>query len=358
VTFRLTYLCELLFGGKFGDLAKDAGLSEAQQRSLVARGAIMHPNALGRLVSAGVVNAEWLLCGTGPMRPYDSHIGVARRLELPTTLAGSFPTFSSTDVPVELPQALKPKVLGNDLPPLPDFVPIARVIHAARVANKPVILALGAEAIYDAVGSVVASMLRKGYVTGLAFTGEAAAADLEVALFGSRASDTGLLHELSEMHTAARLAAAQGLGYGEALGRWAYPRNSHRSGSALSVACELNKPATVHVALGEAAAHFLPAKHGAEIGAAIGAASYADMMVFTQQLLHFNGSPGGVFLDADNSGQCARMFSHAMTVVQRVSKEPIDNYSTRTISGEYRRTFPALLQACDAVYDGTAADGK
>jgi hypothetical protein len=82
------------------------------------------------------------------------------------------------------------------------------------------------------------------------------------------------------------------------------------------------------------------------------------MMVFTQQLLHFNGSPGGVFLDADNSGQCARMFSHAMTVVQRVSKEPIDNYSTRTISGEYRRTFPALLQACDAVYDGTAADGK
>lgn len=354
---RLTYLCELVFGGKFLALATAAGLTEAQKQTLIAHRSILHPNALARLVSSGVVNAEWLLCGTGPMRPGDEAEQPAENLTLPTKFSGSFPVFLSTDVAIESPVSVPPVEVRDDSP-LPSFVNTARWIHEARSANKPVLLALGHEAVYDKVGAVVAAMLRKGYVTALAFTASAAAADLELALFGDCSSQYGLLNEMTELHRAAKLAAAHGMGYGEAIGRWAYPVGSDRATSALSVACELNKPVTVHVALGESPEHFLPAKHAAELGAALGAASYTDMLIFTQGLLQFDGNPGGVFLSADNSGQCSRLFTNAMNVVQRTAKAAIEHFRATSISGEYRRTFPALLQACDAVYDGSADDGN
>ncbi len=357
IHFRLMYLCELVFGGKLPDMATAAGMSELQRRSLIARGALLKPNALARLVSAGVVNAEWLLCGTGPMRPDDQAAPVPERLSLPATFSGSFPVFDSFEVAAEQPVAIPP-VEFESQSTAPDLVPIARRIHAARSANKPVILGLGDDAMYHKVGPVVATMLRKGYVTALAMTAHAVSADLELALYGDWVSNDGLLHEMTELHSAAKLAAAHGMGYGEAIGRWAYPVSSDRRNSPLSVACELNKPVTVHAGIGEAPDHFLPALHAAELGAAIGAASYTDMWILTQELLQFGGSPGGVFLTADESGQLYRVFRNAMNVVQRSSKTPIDDYRVAEISWEYRLTFPALLSACDAVYDGSADDGK
>lgn len=351
------YLCELVFGGKLSAMAEAAGMSEQQRRSMIARGALSKPSALAGLVSAGVVNAEWLLCGTGPVRPGEQDAPPPERLALPTKFSGSFPVFDSFNVVCEKPVSIEPVELENNVK-IRSFLPTARWIHAARSANKPVILALGNSAIYDKVGPVVATMLRKGYVTALAFTASAAAADLELALFGDWASHYGLLHEMTELHNAAKLAASHGMGFGEAIGRWAYPVNSDRKNSALSVACELNLPVTVHVAMGESPDHFLPAKHAAEIGAAIGAASYTDMWIFTQQLMQFGGNPGGVFLSADETGQCMNTFRNAINIVQRSSKEKIDDYRVDTISWEYRRTFPALLTACDAVYDGSADDGN
>jgi hypothetical protein len=342
-----------------------AGLTEAQRRSLAARSALMRPAALAKLVSGGFVNAEWLLCGTGPMRPTESPEALSARVTLPVKFASSFPTFCSSDTVFETPAALEP-TSTDDIWAVTDTEPldtvflrsVARAVHQARSADKPVILALGQEAIYDEVGPVVAELLRRGYVTGLAFTSSAAAADLELAMFGGQVAETGLLQKLTEMHTAARLAASHGLGYGEALGRWAYQPESNRAASALSVAYELNLPVTVHAAIGESAVDFLPAKHGAEIGAAIGAASYVDLLVFTQELLLFSGNPGGLFLNADNSGLLATVFHNAINVVQPVSIKPIDNYRLHTIFGRYRRAFPALLAFCDAVYAGSADDER
>lgn len=355
MVFRLTYLCELVFGGSFEAMARVVGLSEAQSRSRPIRTALINSRALGRLVSAGFVNAEWLLCGTGPVRPGDPYIRAPERVTLPHKLEPRWPAFAAIDAPCELPKLEETLAARSAQPaaPLPDFVPAARAIYAARSANKPVILALGPEAVYAPAGPVVAAMLRKDYATGLAFTGSAAAADLEVALFGGRASRAGMLCELSEMHAAARLAAAHGIGYGEALGRWAYPVASRRDESALAVAYSMNKPVTVHAAIGEAGAHFLPAKHAADIGAAIGAASYVDMLVFTHELLHFTEEPGGVFLSADETGLCDRVFHNAMYVVQQTARLKVTDCRAYVIGGEFRRTLPALLETCAAVFDGS-----
>lgn len=357
--FRLTYLCDLLFGGKFQDLAAAAGLPAAQAKRLQSAGALSNPDALGKFVSAGLVNAEWLLCGTGPILPSEPPSLCDNRLTLPTQFTSSFPVFSSLCVaalrgePGPAEKLLEPAAADVD-----NFVPVARRIHACRVAQKPVLLALGHQAIYFGLGQVVAEMLRKGYLTGLLFTGAAAAADLEMALFGGRAVTPEPLYEFGALHEAAKLAAVYGMGYGEALSRWAYPPTSNRQHSALSVAGELRLPATVHVAIGETTAHFLPAKHAAEVGAAIGAASYTDMLILTQQLPLFVGEPAGLLLDADPSGACRQVFQNAALVALHNTKPHFSEFCVRGMGGEHRRSFPALLAACDAVYAGTANNGR
>jgi hypothetical protein len=48
--------------------------------------------------------------------------------------------------------------------------------------------------------------------------------------------------------------------------------------------------------LGEIVNHTSPAVRAPELGAAIGAAAYVDLLAFTKQVPNFFGDPGGVFI--------------------------------------------------------------
>jgi hypothetical protein len=350
----MKYLCELLYGGNVRVFAQKLGIRSRRLRDALEGEHTLWMHVLLQVVQLGLCNAEWLFCGTGPIRPQEKTVS-----EPPITLAAgivsSHPRLNTLEVQYE--QVLKPPIPTiSQAPPDETAFSQARAIYAARSANKPVVLFLGHEAVAENVGPTVNTMLEKGYVTGVALSSAAALRDFERALFGGRASRADGLHELLALNTAALRAATSGMGYGEVLGRWGFPVESNRAMSVLARAYELHRPATVHLALGDSMHHFFPAKFGAELGAALGAASYVDMLVFAAEVRELQGNPSGVFISADTGEHAVRLFSNSLAAYEGERDSLADDVTQIFIRREYRHTFPALLTACDAVYAGTADD--
>ena len=354
---RMQYLCDLLFGGNVRVFAKQLGINTYRLRDRLSGEHCFNLLQLSRVVQMGLVNAEWILCGTGPVRPTDAPKTEAS-FALSDRMVSSHALLNTLDVQYEQPRAVGVQVVERAAWDEQD-VNLARRIHQARVANKPVVLFLGHDAVAANCGPVVAKMLTKGYLTGVALSSAAAMRDFERALFGGPASQHDRLVELAELNRAAVLGAIWGVGYGEVLGRWAFPRRTLRADSVLATAYELNVPATVHVTLGDSMPHFFPAQHAAELGAALGAVSYVDMLAFAEEVRQMAGDPSGVFLWADDSSQGPRLCANALAAVKSDDRAQfLTDVFQKEIRREYRLTFPALLAACDAVYDGSADDGK
>ena len=350
----MNYLCEFAFGGNISAFGKRVGVQKYRFRDALAGEHSFGMPVLLRVVKLGFARAEWLFCGTGPMQPAEDP-AAAPPLTLATDIVSSHQHLDTFQVQYALPRAAPIPTIA-DVPPGKDDIARARLIHAARSANKPVVLFLGHAVIAENVGPLVNTMLEKGYITGVALSSAAAMRDFERAILGGRSSHDDRLRELAPLNVAALRAAASGMGYGEALGRWSFPLSSNRSASVLARAYELQRPATVHLTLGDSMHHLFPATHAATLGAALGAASYVDMLVFAAEVRQMAGSPGGIFIAADDGAQSTRLFNNVLAAYQTDRSLPSDAAIQITIGREYRHTFPALLSACDAVYDGTADD--
>jgi hypothetical protein len=102
----------------------------------------------------------------------------------------------------------------------------------------------------------------------------------------------GLWQETGRINEIVREGAAEDLGMGEALGRAIArrPEFVHRDVSVLAAGYRLRVPVTVHVGIGYDIVH----EHPGCDGAAFGAASYTDFLVFANQVAHLED--GGVIL--------------------------------------------------------------
>src|SRR5947199_2058715 len=137
--------------------------------------------------------------------------------------------------------------------------------------------------------------MERGLLTHLAMNGAGPIHDWEFALIGAstesvaryiQTGEFGLWTETGRMNDAIRAAAAQRIGLGEALGRaileGPFP---HRDVSVLAAAARLGVPVTVHVGIGYDILH----QHPNCDGAALGAASYRDFLVFTESVSRLEG---------------------------------------------------------------------
>lgn len=355
---RLQYVCELLFGGKYTKFAEAAGFG----KSHIWFGRVVYydtrvtKKVLAALIKTGLVNAEYLMCGTGPACSLPQ-FDVPDTLMLPNALKPHHDYFDSSTV--QFAAQIDREFLEVDVTDTAPPLDLARAIHAARSIDAPVVLYLNEARMLEGAGVFVAQMLRKKYVTALVCTATAAYRDVEYARyeqFSKRAFDNALI----DINDAALFAANNGLGYGEAIGRWCFPKQTRRDKSVIATAYELGLPVVVHTTIGDSVNHWFPSKRGAELGAAIGAASYADMLVFAEQLRRCVGLSCGVFIPAEQNN--LEFLELALRAIESdASALPINIMSyldMLDISGEHRRTFSALLTACDAVYDGSADNGK
>jgi len=206
----------------------------------------------------------------------------------------------------------------------PDLPEIARRIVAARANGRPVICMMGAHPIKRGLSRYVIDLLERGLITGIAFNGACAIHDFELAFIGAtsesvaryiRTGEFGLWRETGRLNDLARVAADEGIGFGEAVGRAIWEdRFPHRDVSVLAAGYRLHLPVTIHVSLGYDIIHEQPNCDGA----ALGAASYTDFLVFAQEITQLEG---GVLLNIGTAVMGPEVYLKALSMARNLARQ-------------------------------------
>jgi len=211
-----------------------------------------------------------------------------------------------------------PRVLAGE-----DFRTLVRSIHRARRLGKPVLVGLGGHVIKCGLAPILADLLRRKMITGLAMTGAGVIHDFEIALCGATSEDVeaslgegkfGMAEETGRLiNEAIREGFRDGLGLGEAVGR-ALERLDppYREFSLLSAAYAEHVPVTVHISLGADITHL----HPSASGEAIGATSHRDFLLFCALVREMDG--GGVYLNLGSAVMLPEVFLKAVTAVRNL----------------------------------------
>jgi hypothetical protein len=216
----------------------------------------------------------------------------------------------------------------------PDLAIIAQRIVEARKAGRAVIWMMGAHVIKNGLSRYLIDLMGHGLVTLVAMNGACAIHDYELATIGATTESVaryitegqfGLWQETGQLNDIARLAAQEGIGFGEAAGRTITEENlPHRDVSILAAGYRLKIPVTVHVSLGYDIVH----EHPNCDGAAIGAASYTDFLVFANEVLRLER---GVLLSFGTAIMGPEVFLKALAMARNVSfqdGQPLNHFTT------------------------------
>ena len=160
-----------------------------------------------------------------------------------------------------------------------DLRALAREIARAHRTQRLFLLMMGAHPIKVGLGPLIAGLIRDRIIGALATNGAAIIHDFELAYAGRTSEDVGEGLETGEfgmaeetgafLGHAAKLAASEGMGLGEVVGREVVrAKLKYREGSVFAAAYESGMQATVHVTIGGDIIHMHPAADGAAIGAA------------------------------------------------------------------------------------------
>jgi len=198
-------------------------------------------------------------------------------------------------------------------------------VAASARAGRPVVAMIGAHVVKTGCGPLIVQLLREGVVTAVAMNGATAIHDYEVARFGKTSEDVaaslqsrtfGMSEETSTgMNRITREAADREEGLGEALGRSLLEDEApHAAVSVLAEAYRLERPATVHVALGTDILH----QHPSADGAAIGETSLRDFRILAAALRDFRG---GTALNIGSAVILPEVFLKAFSIAANLGAE-------------------------------------
>jgi hypothetical protein len=243
--------------------------------------------------------------------------------------------------------------LDAELPPFhhPAFPVLGQRLVQARVEGRARILLMGAHVLRAGVALHLIDLMKRGLISHLALNGAGPIHDWEFALVGAttesvaryiRTGEFGLWEETGWMNDVIRRAAQSGLGLGEALGRaildGPFP---HKEVSVLAAAARLGVPATVHVGIGYDILH----EHPNCDGAALGATSYQDFLIFTQTVTNLEG---GVLLNVGSAVMGPEVYLKALAMARNVAHQEgraIRRFTTAVfdllpLEGDTRRQAP------------------
>jgi hypothetical protein len=125
----------------------------------------------------------------------------------------------------------------------------------------------------------------------------------------------GLWRESAILNDAVAAGHRDGLGFGEAVGRWIEEhRYPYRATSVLAAGHRLGVPVTVHVCIGQDIVH----EHPNFDGAATGAASAADFLIYAQSITRLEG---GVFLNIGSAVMGPEVYLKALAMARNVAHQ-------------------------------------
>ena len=216
--------------------------------------------------------------------------------------------------------------LDAEIPPCDsaDLPAVAERVAQAHRQGRPVILMMGAHVVKVGLSRFVVDLLARGVITHIAMNGAGPIHDFELALVGAttesvaryiREGQFGLWQETGRINDAIQEAARDGIGLGEAVGRMihrqAFP---HREVSILAAGYRLRVPVTVHVGIGYDIIH----EHPNCDGAALGAASYHDFLVFAQAVSDLEG---GVLLNFGTAVMGPEVYLKALSMARNLAHQ-------------------------------------
>jgi hypothetical protein len=233
----------------------------------------------------------------------------------------------------------------------PDLPALADAIVAARRGARPVILMMGAHVIKQGMSRFVIDLIDRGLVTHVATNGAGIIHDFELARIAGtsedvaryiKAGDFGMWRQTGDLNEIVREAQRRHEGIGEAVGRFieenaCRPNAAHRgaqssaqahppAGSddrALCPHSELSLcaagyrrgvPVTSHVNIGADIIHAHPNCDGA----AWGAASYTDFLLFAHAISELEG---GVFLNIGSAVTGPEVYLKALSMARNVARQ-------------------------------------
>lgn len=228
-----------------------------------------------------------------------------------------------------------PRILAGD-----DFRAVVRAIAGACRAGAPVIWGIGGHVVKVGMGPVLADLMRRGFVSAVAANGAALIHDFEIALAGATSEDVeaalgpgtfGMAEETGrDLNEAINRGVAEGLGIGQAVGRYLLARKpAHAGASIVAEAARLGVPVTVHVALGTDITHM----HPAASGAAIGEGSLRDFRYLAASVARLKG---GVYLNCGSAVVLPEVFLKAVALARN---RGVDLSGLTTVSLDFIRHY-------------------
>jgi hypothetical protein len=203
-----------------------------------------------------------------------------------------------------------------------DFTALVERILQARLDARPVILMMGAHPIKLGLSRFLIDLVERGFVTLLATNGAGLIHDFELAYFGGTTESVaryiqegqfGLWRETGRLNELAVQAAAGGEGMGEIVGRTIQDeRAPHGEVSLAAATWRRGVPLTVHVGIGNDIIH----SHANCDGAAWGAASYRDFLIFAREVSRLEG---GVLLNVGTAVMGPEVYLKALAMARNVA---------------------------------------
>ncbi len=225
-----------------------------------------------------------------------------------------------------------------------------RVAKACRAGGQ-VILMMGAHVIKQGLSRFVIDLMGRGMITHVAMNGAGPIHDFELALIGATTESVaryisegqfGLWQETGRINDAIVAGYREGLGLGEAVGRMIEEeRFPHRNVSILAAGYRLRIPVTVHVGIGYDIIH----EHPNCDGAALGATSYRDFLIFAESVSKLQG---GVLLSFGTAVMGPEVYLKALAMARNVAHQEgqrINRFTTAVfdlvdLGLDYRREAP------------------
>jgi hypothetical protein len=229
-----------------------------------------------------------------------------------------------------------------------DLTKVAARLASARTAGAARVMIIGAHVIRAGVNRHVIDLMERGYIDHIAMNGACGIHDYELARIGAttesvaryiRSGEFGLWRETGELNGWVAEGWWLNLGLGESIGRRILESDfPHRKLSILAAAYRLSIPATIHTGIG----YDIVYEHPNCDGAAYGATSYRDFLIFTHTLERLEG--GGV-LSFGSAIMAPEIYLKALAMVRNVAHQKdgvVQHFMTAVfdicpIQGDYRQ---------------------
>ena len=204
----------------------------------------------------------------------------------------------------------------------PQLPEVAQRMVAAQRKGAARILMMGAHVIKMGMSRYIIDLIDRGFLSHIAMNGAGAIHDYELARIGAttesvaryiQTGEFGLWKETGDLNAITNEAAELSLGLGENLGRHIDAGDFvHKDISIFAAAYRRSVPVTVHVGVGYDIIH----EHPNCDGAALGAASYRDFLIFTRAVENLEG---GVMLDFGTAIMGPEVYLKALSMARNVA---------------------------------------